>query len=130
MRKMLMVGGVAALLLGASACTPSQIAAAKRAARHHAPVTTTTVPWVEECLETGGPGVVRFRLTETIDCDIVPPDTLTLTVDQRDWAVHTGSTDGWGGDGSLEWATQALEDAGCTVTWMNPIQGVGAGCDY
>jgi len=121
------VAGLCLLALGACASLPAQ---ARRALPTPKPHPTTTTVWVERCLDSGGPGVVRAGLNEVIDCDIVPPQTLTLIVGPNEWAAHSGSTEGWGGDASLAWATSALEDAGCTLTWVNPIQVEGARCDY
>lgn len=84
----------------------------------------------EPCLDNGGPGVVQVKWENTLDCDLRPPQTLTIVADEMSWTASTGSADGWGGDASMAWADGVLNDAGCTVTWHGGTWAEGTTCDY
>lgn len=96
------------LILGAlSGCGPV-------AACLPTPPAATALP---VCEENFGPGVVQVKWENDLGCDLVPPVSLTVVIDERSWAEHSGSAEGWGGDGSLAWADQECADGGGKAVW-------------
>lgn len=81
-------------------------------------------------VDTFGPNAVQVKWENELGCDLVPPQTLTIVIDAQSWAAHTGSADGWGGDASLAWADQELNDSGCRVTFHDGDWAEGSTCDY
>lgn len=61
-----------------------------------------------------------------LDCDLHPPQTLTVIFDEVSWGDH----ESWGGDASLAWATEQALDMGCTPEWQATVYLVGRDCDY
>lgn len=61
----------------------------------------------------------------TLDCDLTPPQTLTVLFDASSW----GDSDSWGGDASVRWATEQALDMGCTPVWL-PDHLEGTNCNY
>lgn len=69
---------------------------------------------------------------QSTDCDLTPPQTLTIVVSGDTWDGHQGTVGhaGWGGDASLRWAHDELADAGCAHVATVGDEVVGTECDY
>lgn len=130
--------GTAAILATATACTPQEVAwwAAHPEAQHllaEHPSDTDPIypdqPAYEPCLDDNGV-VTAYASSDpgqtSLDCDVRPPQTLDLVWDEVSWGSH----DGWGGDASVEWATQQALDYGCTPEWQPTGYLIGRHCAY
>ena len=60
---------------------------------------------------------MQVKWENELGCDMVPPQELIVVIDERSWAEHTGSSEGWGGDASLAWADQEIADMGGVPVW-------------
>jgi hypothetical protein len=115
------------LILGAAIAVACPVPTEPTTTTEAPPTTTTTQAMctTDHGYMDNGRLVVTVLRTETVPCDLVPPQ-LNLV-----WNAETEGPD-WGSDASVERATTEALDAGCDLRWYNDgeYRLVGENCDF